>query len=311
MKKYLPLLLLIVSVLTFAQQSKPFTIQNAYLDEILSSYDEASFASFDLEDSTWRQQAVKKLTAVSNVQETSFLKTAMVLHMLKYKLGDDVFQSGLNAYKDYLLAENTTADILDFQFYLENESGVALTRFFNDWFKAKGHPSYEISWFQKEGGQEISFSVSQKQSDHSVSFFELPVPIELIGSKGETQLVRLELSDNKQTFNAVIPFKVVRVDIDPHAQLISANNTSKIGIDQELLNEEISLYPNPVADYIQIQNASEAIVEKVSIFNMLGKLVLEAKDPISAIDLKELSLGMHLVKIETSQGTLHKTILKK
>ena len=50
---------------------------------------------------------------------------------------------------------------------------------------------------------------------------------------------------------------------------------------------------------------------KVSIFNMLGKLVLEATDPLSAIDLKELSLGMHLVKIETSQGTLHKTILKK
>lgn len=311
MKKYLPLLLLFVSVLSFAQQSKPFTIQNAYLDEILSSYEEQTFTAFDLDDTAWRQQAVSRLTLVSNIQETSFLKTAMVLHMLKYKLGDAVFLRALENYKNYLDSENKGADILDFQFYLENESGVALTRFFNDWFKSKGHPSYEISWFQKEGGQEISFTVSQKQSDHSVSFFELPVPIELIGSNGESQLVRLELSDNKQTFTAAIPFKVLRVDIDPHAQLISNNNTSKIGIDQEVLNEEISLYPNPVADYIRIQNASEAVVEKVSIFNMLGKLVLESTDPLSSIDLKELSLGMHLVKIETSQGTLHKTILKK
>ena len=51
---------------------------------------------------------------------------------------------------NYLLSEDASADILDFQFYLENESGIALTRFFNDWFKGKGHPSDEISWFQRD-----------------------------------------------------------------------------------------------------------------------------------------------------------------
>ncbi len=55
----------------------------------------------------------------------------------------------------------------------------------------------------------------------------------------------------------------------------------------------------------------KAVVEKVSFFNMLGKLVHEELNPLTAIDLKQLPLGMHLVKIETNQGTLHKTILKK
>ena len=311
MKKLFPLLLLIISVFSFAQKNEPFTIQNAYLKEILNSFEERSLTAFDLDDVEWRKNTVHKITSVSNIQESSFLKTAMILHMLKYKLGDAAFYNGVEKYKNYVLRKNAAVNILDFQYFLENESGIELTHFFNDWFKSKGHPSYEISWFQKEGGTEISFSVAQKQSDNSVSFFELPVPIKLIGSNGESQLVRLELGEDRQTFNGNIPFKVERVEVDPYYQLISNDNTAKIGMDQDVLNKEISLYPNPVADYIQIQNSSKAVVEKVSIFNMLGKLVLEEKNPLSSIDLKQLSLGMHLVKIETNQGTLHKTILKK
>lgn len=311
MKKFLLLLLLIIPILSLSQENEPFTIQNAYLKEILDSFDEGEFMAFDMDDVDWRKKTVDKITSVSNIQEGSFIKTAMILHMLKYKLGDIAFYEGVENYKNYVASKDVQVDILDFQYHLENESGIGLTYFFNDWFKSKGHPSYEISWFQKDGSNEISFSVAQRQSDNSVSFFELPVPIKLIGSNGESQLVRLELSEDRQTFNGIIPFKVERIEIDPYYQLISKDNTTQIGIDQEVLNKEISLYPNPVADYIKIQNSSEAVVERVSIFNMLGKLVLEETNPLTSIDLKQLPLGMHLVKIETSQGTLHKTILKK
>ena len=311
MKKFLLLLLLNVPFCTFSQEIQPFTIQNAYLKEILNSYEDRTFTAFDLDDVAWRKKTVDKITSVSNIQEGSFLKTAMVLHMLKYKLGDQTFYKAIDSYKNHVSSGHSDINILDFQYYLENESGIELTRFFNDWFKSKGHPSYEISWFQKEGNDEVSFTVSQNQSDSSVSFFELPVPLKLIGTNNESQLVRLELSEDRQSFNGNIPFQVDRIEFDPEYQLISNNNIVKIGMDQEVLNKEISLYPNPVADFIQIQNSSEAVVEKVSIFNMLGKLVLEQANPISVIDLKRLTLGMHLVKIETSQGTLHKTILKK
>lgn len=311
MKKFLLLLFIIIPVFSFSQEIEPFTIQNAYLKEILNSFEEKSFTTFDIDDVEWRKNTVDKITSVSNIQEGSFLKTAMILHMLKYKLGDATFYQGLENYKNHVSTTDAQANILDFQYHLENESGIELTYFFNDWFKSKGHPSYEISWFQKEGSNEISFSVAQKQSDESVSFFELPVPIKLIGVNGESQLVRLELSEDRQTFNGTIPFYVKNIEIDPDYQLISKDNSVRIGIDQQVLNAEISLYPNPVADFIKIQNSSKAIVEKVSIFNMLGKLVLQETNPVSSIDLKQLSLGMHLVKIETSQGTLHKTILKK
>ena len=102
-----------------------------------------------------------------------------------------------------------------------------------------------------------------------------------------------------------------KVEVDPEHHLISKNNTVKNGVDQEILSTNISLYPNPAKNALNIQNVSDAVVEKVSIYNMLGKLVLEESNPLLAINLKPLSFGIHLVKIETNQGVLHKTILKE
>ena len=113
----------------------------------------------------------------------------------------------------------------------------------------------------------INITVDQSQSDTSVSFFEMPFPIRVSGENGEFQFIRLELSDNKQSFTGIIPFKITTVEIDPEYQIISKNNKVKNGIDQEVLNTEIALFPNPARNSLNIQNASDAVVEKVSIYN--------------------------------------------
>lgn len=311
MNKFIPLILFIFSLISYSQENKPFDMQNAYLGEILNSFEEKSFSSFDFDDENWRKNAVNKITSSSNLNANSYLKTAMTLHMLKYKVGDEIFNKAIESYNRIIGEEGKNADILDFQYHVEDISNISLTHFFNDWFKSKGHPSYEILWFQNEKTNDLSITVKQHQSHNSVDFFELPVPIKLIGDNDESQLVRLELSKNGQSFNATIPFTITEIQIDPNHQLISKDNSTKVGIDQEVLNTEISLYPNPAVDNITVLNDSDATVEKVSVYNMLGKLVLEESNPINAISLKDLSEGVHLVKIETSQGTLHKTILKK
>tara|TARA_R110002073_G_scaffold40547_5_gene115106 strand:+ start:222159 stop:223094 length:936 start_codon:yes stop_codon:yes gene_type:complete len=311
MNRYLLIILFIFSIPTSAQ-TETIDIQNVYLSDLLNSIEDASFTLFDTDNIKWRKSTVKKITSKDNLIETSYIKTAMVLHMLKYKLGDTAFYKGIGNYKEYLKNEDVPLDLADFQAYLEDESGVELTHFFNDWFKGRGHPSYQINWFQNETTNEISFSVKQTQNNVSNSFFEIPVPIVVKGARGASQSIRLELSENGQSFTGSIPFKAEAIEIDPEHNIISKNNIAKVGIDQEVLNTTISLYPNPTTDMIRIQNSSDAVVERVSFYNMLGKLVLEKLNPLAAaINLQELSVGVHLVKIETTQGTLHKTILKK
>lgn len=308
MKKILLIFLFIFSTFSYGQEE--LTIYDSYLNEIIVSTEEKSILNFDFENISQRASTVKKITSDAHY-DPSFLKTSMILHMLQYKLGDSDYTQAINAYTLELDQSGQPATINSFKESIENNIDVDLSDFFNDWFIGKGFPSYEISWFQNKRDNTIHITTNQNQSDPSVSFFEMPVPIKVSNEDGESQFIRLELSDNNQSFTGSIPFTISTVEIDPEYQLISKDNIVKAGIDQEVLNTTISLYPNPTRNSLNIQNTSEAVVEKVSIYNMLGKLVLQETSPIAAINLKPLAFGIHLVKIETSQGTLHKTILKE
>ncbi|HHC78960.1 MAG TPA: T9SS type A sorting domain-containing protein [Flavobacteriia bacterium] len=310
MKEILLLFLFIFSGILYAQEEEELTIRDYYLNELINTSEEKSIVDFDTEQIAWRKITVEKITS-SSYSDPSFLKIAMVLHMLQYKLGDEDYLKGINAYVLELNQQKESATVAGFKESLEYHLDIDLSDFFNDWFTNKGFPSYEISWHQNEKTHVITISVKQYQSDTSVSFFEMPVPVKVSDENGASQFIRLELSEDKQSFSGMIPFIIKNVEIDPEYQLISKNNIVKSGVDQETLSTTISLYPNPAKDFLNIQNSGNAIVEKVSIFNMLGKLVIEETNPVAAINLKPLSFGIHLVKIETSEGTLHKTILKK
>ena len=308
MKKILLLSLFIFSSFSYAQEE--LNIYDSYLQELLKPNEEKTSNYININNISNRKATVEKITSDS-YNDPSYLKTAMVLHMLKYILGDEDYDKNIYSYLIELEQNNQTATFKSFKESLEAQSNLDISNFMNDWFVGKGFPSYEITWFQNEDTHTISITVDQSQSDTSVSFFEMPFPIKVTGENGEFQFIRLELSDNKQSFTGIIPFKITTVEIDPEYQIISKNNKVKNGIDQEVLNTEIALFPNPAKNSLNIQNASDAVVEKVSIYNMLGKLVLQETNPIAAINLRPLSFGIHLVKIETSQGTLHKTILKE
>ena len=308
MKRIFPLILLIFSCTIYSQEK--MNIQDVYLQELITVTDVNNFVNINANDLNWRETTIKKITSEHH-KKSSFYKTAMILHMLKYKLGDENYTNGIDAYLLELNESNTTASLKSFQTSLETNLSEDLSDFFNDWFIGSGFPSYEVSWFQNKKTKAISITATQEQSNTSVSFFEMPLPIEVSNKNGDSQIIRLELSENKQSFKGKLSFEIDSVVIDPEFQLISKNNTIKNGVDQEILNNTISLYPNPATNHINIQNNSDAIVEKVSFFDMLGKLIFEEDNPLLAINLKPLGFGIHLVKIETDQGTLHKTILKE
>ena len=75
--------------------------------------------------------------------------------------------------------------------------------------------------------------------------------------------------------------------------------------------DTISVFPNPVGEELHIQSKGILHINRVTIYNVLGEKIIEVSEPKNSISMEQLNFGVHLVVIDTDQGSLHKTILKK
>ena len=239
----------------------------------------------------------------------SYNKGAMVLHMLRKKLGDTHFFDALKNYiSDPDLAYNY-AKTPDLMAHLETVSGLDLNEFFNDWVYNQGYPTYNVNWHQPTTNT-ISIQLNQTQSHASVSFFEANVPIRLYGSNGEVLDLVLDNLTNGETFIENVNFSVSAINIDPDSHLISKNNTTTLGIENNpFILENISLFPNPVSDILTIETSKKITFKSATIYNAPGKEILTSTN--KEINLSKLSKGVYFIKVFTDAGNLYKKIIKE
>ena len=88
---------------------------------------------------------------------------------------------------------------------------------------------------------------------------------------------------------------------------INSYDSSTLAIDDfEISDNSIIMYPNPTAEFINI--SSNQAVEKVEIFDLLGKEVLNTT-VTNEIKITHLPTGMYLVKVYAEKGTITKKIV--
>lgn len=237
----------------------------------------------------------------------TYNKGAMVLEMLRWKLGDTAFFQGMKNYlADTNLAYNY-AVTSQFQAHMEAVYGSSLTEFFNDWIYKQGFPSYTIT-AQNIGTNQYQFTVNQTQSHSSVSFFEMPIPVRAYDSLGNSFDITLNNTTNGQVFSETLPFEMTSFDIDPDVHLISNNNTAILTSAGFIHENAVSIFPNPVNDVLTVKIPSSASLISIDIINQLGQIV--GKFSKETIDIANLSSGNYIAKINTTQGSIHKKIIK-
>jgi len=85
-------------------------------------------------------------------------------------------------------------------------------------------------------------------------------------------------------------------------------NFETLGLQENNLTDlDISIYPNPIDAFINIQTNHD--IDSIELYNILGKLVLQTTT--KTIDAKELGSGVYFLKIKTRDGNLTKRIIKK
>jgi aminopeptidase N len=230
----------------------------------------------------------------------TYNKGAMVLNMLRFKMGDALFFQGVKNYlKDTNLAYKY-AKTPDLKSHLEAVYGSSLAEFFNDWIYNQGYPIYNIS-AQNLGNGQAKFIINQTQSDASVSFFEMPVPVRVFGTGGQQLDLVLNNTINGESFTENVPFTITSVTFDPNKNIISKGNIVTLGNENFELNAS-QLYLNRSNTILTLAIPNGISIEKTIFYNASGQKIKETKS-VNTWDISSWSSGVYFMSVQTNSGS--------
>ncbi|MFQ5606070.1 MAG: M1 family aminopeptidase, partial [bacterium] len=118
-------------------------------------------------------------------EEHTYLKGAIVLHLLRNILGDEAFFRGLSHYLHKFEFSNVESS--DLKSAIEEATGQNLDWFFEDWVYGGGHPVFEVSYHYLKKHQLIDLKVQQIQPIvEGQDLFTVPVTITAVTASGKT-----------------------------------------------------------------------------------------------------------------------------
>lgn len=225
----------------------------------------------------------------------SYRKGAYLLHMLRWVAGDDAFFEATRNYLQDPLHEYGFASTDQFKAHLETTSGKDLDEFFDDWYYGQGFPTYHVA-VAESSSELYTIKVSQTQSHNSVSFFEMPLPIQL---KGDTQdtIVVVNNTINDQTFEVDPGFEVKSVVFDPELWIISSYNEVTLNTEEIDAGYAFRVYPNPSYDFIKVTSSREP--DTIYIIDLTGRILYQSSEITGTdmIDISQLKAGSYYVRL--------------
>ncbi len=307
--------------------------QDIWLNEGFATYMAGLINDFGVNDTLWNifklqsmTEALQAKTGSVFVEDTievsrifnyrlSYVKASLLLHMLRWKLGDDLFFEGC---RNYLNDQETTfqfATTSQFKKHLENVYGQSLDEFFNDWYYGEGYPMYEIQW-QQSTDFRIDVNIKQTTTSTKVPFFEMPIPISFEGNGIDTTIV-FDNTTNNQNFNFALNFKVNEAIPDKEKWILAEyriSNKNEFNNFNKLL---INVSPNPNNGYMHINLNKKIDIEAIRVYSLLGEKVLELSnyyEPKNYIelDVRDFENGVYtLVISEKNRTSAVKVIVMK
>ena len=81
-----------------------------------------------------------------------------------------------------------------------------------------------------------------------------------------------------------------------------------LGVTELPLDQLIEVYPNPVSEELRIQLADGVHLHQVTLYSMLGESLIFSSE--KSIDVSSFSEGIYFLRIQTSEGTIIKKVIK-
>ncbi len=234
----------------------------------------------------------------------SYLKASYALHMLRWVLGDAKFNEATRNYLNAPGIAYSFARTDSLKKYMEQTHGSSLTEFFNDWVYGEGFPTYSGRWNQNANNT-FALQLNQTTSDPSVTFYEMPVPLKLVGFAKDTTVI-VKHTNSGQLFNFQLSFPVNTVEFDVDRWLLAKTALTGIVNDPSLIVTSVTdivndIYlkvgPTPASNQLNIFVNSNRQFKKLVIYNSVGSKIQEYEGAIRSIDISELPAGAYALQL--------------
>jgi hypothetical protein len=142
-------------------------------------------------------------------------KGMWVYHMLRRRIGDDLFFATLRGLIGEYAGQNMTLDNIR-QAFMDAAPERGLDRFFSQWLDRAGAPRIDVSW-SKLGDKRVEILLSQTQDS---SPFELDLELEMVFEDGATQRETVQLHGRETRAVLSAPSDLSGVHLDPDRDLL-------------------------------------------------------------------------------------------
>ena len=87
---------------------------------------------------------------------------------------------------------------------------------------------------------------------------------------------------------------------------------SSLGMNElQLTKKTFSIYPNPVKDFLHIENSTNQSIDKIIITDLSGKIVLNQSGNFKEVAVQHLQQGIYLLKIFIGGNSYHEKFIKE
>ncbi|HLZ42396.1 MAG TPA: M1 family aminopeptidase [Candidatus Sulfotelmatobacter sp.] len=161
-------------------------------------------------------------------------KGAMILHMLRWVMGEDKYNKTMREFAAEYAGKSATTD--DFRAVAEKNYGEQLTWFFSQWLDSTGAPEFKVKYTtyrlggsaaqnpkdEKAPGFRITGEISQ-----DLDLFRMPVDLR-IDTDGKTENKRIEVVGTDSPFAIETFGRPRRISIDPDHHVLTNSSDVKL-----------------------------------------------------------------------------------
>src|SRR6476646_8830397 len=151
-------------------------------------------------------------------------KGAMILHMLRWVLGDQKYDQTMRTFVAKYAGKSASLD--DFRAIAEQSYGDKLTWFFSQWLDSTGAPEFKTKYTVYRLGNNKGFRVVG-QISQDLDLFRMPVDLK-IDTDGKSEDKRIEVVGTNSPFTVETFGKPRRIVVDPSDRVLKNSRDVKL-----------------------------------------------------------------------------------